>query len=111
MIGLIEKVKNTKKHYLSNDQLTSYHVKKITKKELRKRVNTLENELTALKNVIKENLFSELMVRLNEPEEIKALKEENKKLRIKNRYLKKRLCYNEKFNKSVDNESIRRTSL
>ncbi len=98
MINLIENFKSIKNRCLSNKQLNSYNGKKITKKELRKRVNTLENELVTLKNTIKDNLFHEFMAKLNDLEENKILKEENKKLRTKNKLLKSQLYYGEKCN-------------
>lgn len=51
-------------------------------------INTLENRIDELENSIKDRLYESFMEKLSEPNEIKRLKEENKKLRLKNRELK-----------------------
>lgn len=51
-------------------------------------INTLENRIDELENSIKDRLYESFMEKLSEPDEIKRLKEENKKLRLKNRELK-----------------------
>ena len=52
------------------------------------KINTLENELETLKKYIKNNLFDECINYIEEKNNNKILKEENKKLRIKIKELK-----------------------
>lgn len=52
------------------------------------KINTLENELETLKKYIKNNLFNECINYIDEKNNNKILKEENKKLRIKIKELK-----------------------
>lgn len=56
--------------------------------KLKKRINTLENQIETLENAIKDELYKEFMKKLGETTEIDRLKKENKKLRIKNKELK-----------------------
>lgn len=56
--------------------------------KLKKRINTLENQIETLENSIKDDLYKEFMKKLGETTEIDRLKKENKKLRIKNKELK-----------------------
>lgn len=56
--------------------------------KLKKRINTLENQIETLENSIKDELYKEFMKKLGETTEIDRLKKENKKLRIKNKELK-----------------------
>ena len=58
---------------------------------LNKRINTLELELEVLKNTVKSELYKEFIAKLNEPEEIIKLREENKKLREERKVLKRLL--------------------
>ena len=51
--------------------------------ELLKRANTYELKYNSLKEQVKEDTFKNLMNKLGEPEEIKRLRAENKRLRIK----------------------------
>ena len=53
-----------------------------------RRLNTLENELETLKNIIKSELYKEFMKKLDEPIEAERLRKENKKLRQKIKILK-----------------------
>lgn len=54
-----------------------------SKIKMRRRINTLETENEVLKNTIKDELYKEFMKKLGEPDEVKRLREENKKLRLK----------------------------
>ena len=51
--------------------------------ELLKKANTYELKYNSLKEQVKEDTFKNLMNKLGEPEEIKRLRAENKRLRIK----------------------------
>lgn len=51
--------------------------------ELLKKANTYELKYNSLKEQVKEDTFNNLMNKLGEPEEIKKLRAENKRLRIK----------------------------
>lgn len=63
-------------------------MKEDSKRKLRKRVNTLENENEVLKNTIKDELYKIFMKKLNEPEENKRYKEDNIRLRKEIKILK-----------------------
>ena len=54
-----------------------------SKWKMRKRINTLENQVEIYENVIKDELFKEFMAKLGEPMELARLREENKNLKIK----------------------------
>lgn len=56
--------------------------------KLNRRINTLENDVETLQNIIKEELYKEFINNINDTSEIKRLKEENKKLRLKVKDLK-----------------------
>lgn len=62
-----------------------------SKWKMRKRINTLENQVEIYENIIKDELFKEFMAKLGEPMEIARLREENKNLRIKNKKYKEEL--------------------
>ena len=51
--------------------------------ELLKKANTYELKYNSLKEQVKEDTFKNLMNKLGEPEEIKRLRAENRRLRIK----------------------------
>ena len=51
--------------------------------ELLKKANTYELKYNSLKEQVKEDTFKNLMNKLGEPKEIKRLRAENKRLRIK----------------------------
>ena len=53
--------------------------------------NTLESKYESLKAEVKENCFNKLLDKIGEPLEIKRLREENKRLRIKVKELKRQL--------------------
>ncbi len=69
-------MKRIEKDIFEKDKLPS-------KWRMRKRINTLENQVSTLENVIKDELYKEFMKKLGEPDEVKRLREENKKLRQK----------------------------
>ena len=56
--------------------------------KLKRKINTLENQVETLENSIKDELYKEFMKKLGETAENDRLKKENKKLRIKIRELK-----------------------
>lgn len=51
--------------------------------ELQKKINTLENEIGTLKNIIKEELYQEFMDYVDIRNENERIKEQNKKIRDK----------------------------
>ena len=57
--------------------------------KLKRKINTLENQVETLENSIKDELYKEFMKKLGETAENDRLKKENKKLRIKIKELKK----------------------
>lgn len=56
--------------------------------KMQKRINTLENEVETLQNIIKDELYNAFMSKLNESVEVDRLKKENKKLKLKVKSLK-----------------------
>lgn len=56
--------------------------------KLRKKYNTLELEYKTLKESVKTDLYKNLLHRLDEPEEVKRLRDANKHLRKKVKLLK-----------------------
>lgn len=58
---------------------------------LRMKVNTLENKNEYLQWSIKEGLYYLFMNNIENEEEVQRLREENKKLRLKNRELKNKI--------------------
>ena len=62
--------------------------KETSKRKMRKRINSLENQVETLESTIKDELYTIFMAKLGEPEENKRLKKENKKLRLQNKQLK-----------------------
>lgn len=56
--------------------------------KLLKKYNTLETKYESLKSDVEEDCFNKLLDKLGEPLEIKRLREENKRLRIKLKDLK-----------------------
>ena len=56
--------------------------------KLKRKINTLENQIETLENSIKDELYKEFMKKLGETAENDKLKKENKKLRIKIKELK-----------------------
>ena len=80
---LIEEEKKEKKM-----EQTFNDSKEPTKRKLKKRINTLENENEVLKNAIKDELYKIFMKKLAEPEEAKRYKEDNIRLRKQIKVLK-----------------------
>lgn len=66
----------------SIDKLTRYV-------KLLQKYNRLETEYQVLKEYVKEECFEKLINKIGEPLELKRLREENKRLRIKLKELKK----------------------
>ena len=56
--------------------------------KLKRKINTLENQVETLENSIKDELYKEFMKKLGETAENDRIKKENKKLRIKIKELK-----------------------
>lgn len=56
--------------------------------KLRRKYNTLESEYQSLKEDIKNDCFNKILQAIGHPIEIKRLREENKRLRIKLKELK-----------------------
>ena len=65
--------------------------------KLKERLNTLENENDTLREIIKDEMWKAFIDKLGEPETMKRLRSENKRLREKVNELKGLL--NEKRNK------------
>lgn len=53
-----------------------------------RKINVLENKVSTLENVIKDELYKKFMAKLGEPIEIERLRKENKRLRQKVKILK-----------------------
>lgn len=64
---------------------------KSSKRDLLKRINTLELVSETQEETIKSELYKIFMNKLEEPTELSRLKSENKKLRNKNKMLKEML--------------------
>ncbi len=56
--------------------------------KLLRKYNKLETEYNVLKEDVKNECFTKIIDKLGEPLELERLREENKKLRIKNKELK-----------------------
>lgn len=59
--------------------------------KLLRKYNTLETKYEVLKNDVKEECFKEIISKVGEPIELNRLREENKRLRLKNKELKEML--------------------
>lgn len=57
-------------------------------KNQNKRVNTLENKVEMLENVIKDELYNRFMENIEMVNQVEKLRKENKRLREKNKALK-----------------------
>lgn len=68
--------KEDKRDFFKVDELPS-------KWKMRKRINSLENEVETLKEIIKSELYKEFMKKLGEHDELERLRNENKNLRKK----------------------------
>ena len=53
-----------------------------------RKINTLENKVSTLEGVIKDELYNLFIEKLGEPAEMKRLKKDNKRLRQQNKSLK-----------------------
>lgn len=62
-----------------------------SKWKMRKKINSLESENEILKEAIKDELYKKFMDKLGEPDTIKRLTEENKRLRLQNKSFKEEL--------------------
>lgn len=56
--------------------------------EVIRKINTLENKVSTLEGVIKDELYNLFIEKLGEPAEMKRLKKDNKRLRQQNKSLK-----------------------
>ena len=56
--------------------------------KMQRKINSLENQIETLENIIKNELYEEFIKKINEIEEIEKIKKENKRLRIKIKDLK-----------------------
>ena len=58
-----------------------------------RKINTLENKVSTLEGVIKDELYNLFIEKLGEPAEMKRLKKDNKRLRQQNKSLKEMQKY------------------
>jgi hypothetical protein len=58
-----------------------------------RKINTLENKISTLEGVIKDELYNLFIEKLGEPAEMKRLKKDNKRLRQQNKSLKEMQKY------------------
>jgi len=56
--------------------------------KLLRKYNTLESKYNSLEETVKEDCFKQLIMKIGEPLEIKRLRDENKRLRLKVKELK-----------------------
>lgn len=61
------------------------------KKNYKKENNTLKNEVSSLKKIIKDDLYKGFLNQLSEKEKISSLEKANKRLRKNNKDLKERI--------------------
>jgi hypothetical protein len=88
---MIEKIKELFKDEEVEPEIKTNHVfveKEPSKRKMRKRINTLEQENELLKETIKDELYKLFMKKLSEPEENKRYKEDNIRLRRQIKVLK-----------------------
>ena len=60
-------------------------------KNYKKEINTLKNEVSSLKKIIKDDLYKGFLNQLSEKEKINSLEQTNKRLRKNNKDLKERI--------------------
>ena len=78
-------------------------IEKVTRYiKLLRKYNTLETEYEVLRDYVKENSFNKLIDKIGEPDKVKKLEEDNKRLRIK---IKE---YRELLNRKSSDVSIKR---
>lgn len=65
-------------------------MKKIMK-NYKREINTLRNEVSSLKKIIKDDLYKGFLNQLSEKEKINSLEQTNKRLRKNNKDLKERI--------------------
>lgn len=60
-------------------------------KNYKREINTLRNEVSSLKKIIKDDLYKGFLNQLSEKEKINSLEQTNKRLRKNNKDLKERI--------------------
>ena len=87
---MIKKIKYWEKEIKEKEKMSSnvFKEKELSKRKMRKRINTLENENEMLKNTIKDELYKSFMNKLNDSEADKRYKEDNVRLRKQIKVLK-----------------------
>ena len=89
---MIEKIKELfKEEDISKSEIKTNHVfieKELSKRKMRKRINTLEIENEMLKNTIKDELYKAFMKKLSDSESDKKSREDNIRLRKQIKVLK-----------------------
>ena len=89
---IIEKLKELfKEEGISKSEIKTNHVfieKELSKRKMRKRINTLETENEMLKNTIKDELYKAFMKKLSDSESDKKSREDNIRLRKQIKVLK-----------------------
>ena len=88
---MIEKIKELFKEDVSKIEIKTNHVfieKELSKRKMRKRINTLEIENEMLKNTIKDELYKGFMKKLSDSEYDKKAREDNIRLRKQIKVLK-----------------------
>ena len=60
-------------------------------KNYKKEINTLKNEVSSLRKIIKDDLYKGFLNQLSEKEKINSLEQTNKRLRKNNKDLKERI--------------------
>ncbi len=63
---------------------------------LLKEYNTTSLKYESLKEQVKDDLFNKMLNKIGEPDEVKRLRKENQRLRIKNKELKKKILNNQR---------------
>ena len=87
----------------------AYEEKEPSKRKMRKRINTLEQENEVLKETIKDELYITFMAKLGEPQENARLRNENKQLRKKIKTLKE-IISEDQYGARRSNRNTRKSS-